>query len=265
MRTSVSKYILENPAEAKRLETQATLSHYNVKEEFKELPPIRKGDRVLDAGCGTGLVARFLADAHPEALIHGCDFSEDRLIEARKLSNPAIHYFRSDLEHIDAASNHFDGITSRLVFEHLADPIAVASELYRITKPGGWACILDIDGLVFNMSPMSNELTRMIKDMQHLISVDLYVGRKLVPYLRRGGFQNVVATSEKIHLTGEQAKAERDLNLQRIKQSLPQVAEALGSYSAAEKFFSLYREESHRDDVVFEFQKVKALGFKEAK
>lgn len=38
--------------------------------------------------------------------------------------------------------SQFDLIVSRYVFEHVADPAEVASELLRVLKPGGWICAL---------------------------------------------------------------------------------------------------------------------------
>ena len=43
-------------------------------------------------------------------------------------------------EPLPFADGAFDLIVSDFVFEHIADPALVSSELWRILKPGGWIC-----------------------------------------------------------------------------------------------------------------------------
>ena len=61
-----SAYVLENPHEFQRLEEQSAQPEYDFRSDLPALalPP---GARILDAGCGSGIVARYLAERYPDA------------------------------------------------------------------------------------------------------------------------------------------------------------------------------------------------------
>lgn len=93
---------------------------------------LERGARVLDVGCGRGVVLGPLSDLGFEA--HGVELSEaavrgaDQRAEIRIVSDlTAARY--------DAAS--FDQIVIWHVLEHLRDPRATLEECYRILQPGG--------------------------------------------------------------------------------------------------------------------------------
>lgn len=261
MTNSAKKYVLENKAEGNRLETQAKLKHYRVDDEFSGLP-IEPRSLVLDAGCGTGLVARFLADQWPSARIEACDCSPARLAEAKKLSGANVRYFESNLEKMSSPSQHYDGITCRYVFEHLANPQQAANEFYRSLHRGGWAYLVDLDGLVFNWSPTPPSLEKTLRVLTERLPVDLLAGRKLANYLSVAGFTNIKIAVDKIELRGKDAEAEREMNIQRLTQSLPRIAEALESELEARRFFEAYKRSTAQAGTEFVFSKYKAFGIK---
>lgn len=57
---------------------------------------------------------------------------ENQLIDKGIVTDPS--------EPLPFADNRFDLILSWAVFEHIEDPLFVASELIRVLKPGGWIC-----------------------------------------------------------------------------------------------------------------------------
>nr|VFK45081.1 MAG: Ubiquinone/menaquinone biosynthesis C-methylase UbiE [Candidatus Kentron sp. TC]VFK58254.1 MAG: Ubiquinone/menaquinone biosynthesis C-methylase UbiE [Candidatus Kentron sp. TC] len=92
---------------------------------------------VLDAGCGTGLVGKALADLG-YGDISGMDISPDMLRRAEKRG----HY--CDLRVGDMtrtpypfADNAFAAVTCIGVFSLIADPIPVFREFRRLVHPGG--------------------------------------------------------------------------------------------------------------------------------
>jgi 2-polyprenyl-3-methyl-5-hydroxy-6-metoxy-1,4-benzoquinol methylase/Zn ribbon nucleic-acid-binding protein len=90
------------------------------------------GGRILDIGCGRGMLASSLVDSGFD--LCGFDFSEDatRGIDPRidlRIS-PSIAEARFE----DAT---FDAVVIWHVFEHLTDPSAALQEIHRLLKPGG--------------------------------------------------------------------------------------------------------------------------------
>lgn len=258
-----SAYILENPDEAKRLEQQIELSAYRLDREFGDLQ-LSDGSRVLDAGCGTGLVARYLAGRFPRATIAGCDLSGLRVAEAKKLTPPRtpIRYFECPLEAITAPESAYDRIVCRYVLEHVADPVSVAKEFLRVLRPGGEAVVCDFDGLMFNLHPMSERLRSFVDAFLPKIPVDLYIGRKLPDILARAGFKTVSWRVLVNGIQGHELVAERDICAQRISFALPAIAKALDSEKSAREFESLYLEEMCAPNAVLFYNKFVVTGRK---
>ncbi len=103
---------------------------------FLAVAAIPAGSRVLDAGCGTGVLSKALADAG--ATVVGIDASEAYLQGARdRRSHPNITYEHGDICHIRFEDGSFDAVVSTLVLDVLPDPAPAVAEMRRVTRPGG--------------------------------------------------------------------------------------------------------------------------------
>jgi 2-polyprenyl-3-methyl-5-hydroxy-6-metoxy-1,4-benzoquinol methylase len=90
------------------------------------------GGRILDIGCGRGMLARALVDSGFD--LCGTDFSED----ATRGIDPRIDLRISpSLAEVGFEDGGFDAVVIWHVFEHLTDPGAVLQEIHRLLKPGG--------------------------------------------------------------------------------------------------------------------------------
>jgi 2-polyprenyl-6-hydroxyphenyl methylase/3-demethylubiquinone-9 3-methyltransferase len=93
------------------------------------------GRRVLDAGCGGGLVARELAAAGAEVV--GVDRSLGSLGVARRAVEGRFRAAQGRLERLPFADGGFDAVVAADVLEHLPDLPAAVAELARVLAPGG--------------------------------------------------------------------------------------------------------------------------------
>lgn len=105
------------------------------------------GQRLLDAGCGLGEVARDLAGlVAPGGSVLALDASTTVLQAARQRHDgSAVSYVQGDLAALDLPDDAFDGVRAERVLQHLTDPDRAVAELVRVTRPGGRVCLVDTD------------------------------------------------------------------------------------------------------------------------
>jgi demethylmenaquinone methyltransferase/2-methoxy-6-polyprenyl-1,4-benzoquinol methylase len=102
---------------------------------------VHKGDRVLDAACGTGDLA--IADLKAGASrVTGLDFSEAMLARARRKA--PLEWIQGDLLALPFADATFDAATVGFGARNVADLQLALRELRRVLRPGGRLAILEI-------------------------------------------------------------------------------------------------------------------------
>ena len=91
------------------------------------------GGRVLDVGCGRGLLLREFRRHGWE--VQGTEWSETAARHARDVLGLPVAI--GSLETLGLPAHHFDAVTVWHVLEHLPDPRVLLAEVDRILKPGG--------------------------------------------------------------------------------------------------------------------------------
>ena len=100
-----------------------------------------KGQRVLDVGCGGGILADAMARKGADVL--GIDLAEKSLkvaqLHALEAGTSQITYRLVAAEALAAEMpDHFDVVTCMEMLEHVPDPASVVQACARLAKPGGW-------------------------------------------------------------------------------------------------------------------------------
>lgn len=97
--------------------------------------------RVLDVGCGGGILADSMARKGADVL--GIDLSTKALkvakLHALEAQTPRIAYREVSAENLALESPHqFDVVTCMEMLEHVPDPGSVVRACSALVKPGGW-------------------------------------------------------------------------------------------------------------------------------
>ena len=104
---------------------------------------IRPGDRVLDIGCGTGLLLGRLLERQPLAQYAGVDLSVGMLSEARRRLPPRVRLVAGDAEAIPFPAGVFDVVVSSSSFHYWPSPRSGLVEVHRVLRPNGVLVITD--------------------------------------------------------------------------------------------------------------------------
>jgi len=102
----------------------------------------RAGERILDVGCGTGLLLRKLGEAVPGTPAWGVDLSPDMLAVARGQGGD-LRLAVADAHHLPFQRRSFDAVVSSSSMHHWARPKEVFMEIARILRPGGRLVVTD--------------------------------------------------------------------------------------------------------------------------
>ncbi len=181
----------ENPQEIERLAAQQP----GVEEALRlalarcALP---SRPRVLEPGCGTGVLTRALATALPDARITAIDRDERLLVEARKrCPEGRIRFERQDAAALPYATRSFDLAICRYVLMHQETPLAVVGEMHRVVALGGYAIAFEPDWGARAVYPPNAGEARLLElaiAARRCGWPDVLIGRKLFALFRQAGF-----------------------------------------------------------------------------
>ncbi len=98
---------------------------------------IGSGDRVLDVGCGTGVVAREAAKRiGADGRVVGLDLNPRMLAVARRLAT-GIEWRQGDASALPLRDGAFDVVVSQFAMMFFPDPVRSLGEMWRVLAPRG--------------------------------------------------------------------------------------------------------------------------------
>jgi ubiquinone/menaquinone biosynthesis C-methylase UbiE len=108
------------------------------------LMDLQPDDSVLDLGCGTGWLARLLAERVPNGQVTGIDVSDEMIRRAQMASAgiPHLQFLRGTAEEIPAPADSFSKVISVESAYYWSEPARGIQEILRVLRPRGSAWIL---------------------------------------------------------------------------------------------------------------------------
>lgn len=119
----------------------------NFLEEFAKLLNLRPGERVLDAGSGQGVMARYLAEKTGAEVV-GITITPREVRVSNKLSRGMKNtpkFVLGDYMNTDFPDNYFDVVYVNETLSHARDINLLMKEFYRILKSNGRVVFADYE------------------------------------------------------------------------------------------------------------------------
>ncbi|WP_181797791.1 class I SAM-dependent methyltransferase [Streptomyces sp. WELS2] len=244
-------YLMEDPREAERLAAKVDPVAWTDRYLAHRLRP---GDRVLDIGCGPGVIARQVASARPGIHVTGVDFSPSRIAEARINLSGVGEAVHADARRLPLPDGAFDLVYCRFMLQFLPDPQRALAEMVRVCRPGGLVLLQELDGQLLWHHPEDPELQAGLEAVVKGLArtgFDPFIGRKLFHFAHRAALSDVQVTVDPYHLIAGAAD-EETMRLWRLKLEIAQPArtEALGDAGAARRVQDRFLEYLAREDTL---------------
>lgn len=106
-----------------------------------DMAEIKKGDKVLEIGCGTGFTTEEIVRRIGENYVFAVDITPEQMKKAVK-KFPEVNFVRGDAENLPFKDNTFDSSISAGSIEYWPNPLKGIMEMKRVTKSDGRVVIL---------------------------------------------------------------------------------------------------------------------------
>lgn len=184
---------------ADRLELRAKAKdEVEARETYLGLLDVTAGERVLDVGCGSGVVTREIAKrVGARGLAVGLDLSPALLAVARELAQEAdlgdrIEFREGSVLELPFADGSFDAVLCATVLSHVPGGETAIPELARVLRPGGRIGVFEIDTDMTAFTHPDRGLTRrIIAAASDATAVDGWLGRRMPSLFAQAGLKDV--------------------------------------------------------------------------
>ena len=159
---------------------------------------LKPGMRVLDLGCGPGVVSAAMAEMVTDGFVHGVDASPELLNQAREIqalrSTQNLRFSEASIYDLPEELCDYDFAYARFLYQHLEKPQRASEQIIAALAPGGIACIVDIDDAWLMLEPEPEgfqDFLRLAESGQKSRGGNRRIGRQLAAHLTQAGFENV--------------------------------------------------------------------------
>lgn len=152
---------------------------------------LARGETVLDAGCGTGLLLEQEAlMVGSEGCAEGIDFSDAMLAHARGrcAELEQVKLQQGSIETLPFEDASFDAVSCTQTLLYVEDMEQALREIHRVLKPRGRIAIVETDWSGAIINSLDQAVTRKIFDAWGLAVVNPNLPRRLGPILEGIGF-----------------------------------------------------------------------------
>nr|WP_276320531.1 methyltransferase domain-containing protein [Amycolatopsis suaedae] len=150
---------------------------------------LRPGMRVLDVGCGAGVISRMLATSVPDVRVVGVD-EVNRLGSARSI----VDFVGGSVYALPLADGAVDLAFAHGLFDHLRDPAAALAELHRVVRPGGRLALSTSDWSRAKLRPRTANVDAALRGyylLRRRQGADPFAGKRLADLVTAAGFAEV--------------------------------------------------------------------------
>lgn len=234
-------YVIHTDEETNRLERQARL--YDLEDDLR-FAAVAAGERVLDAGCGSGYYSRGFARRCPQAEVVGLDREARYLGPARSLAAAeGLHNLRfeqGNVLQLPFPDGYFDLVWSKHLLQWVPQREQALAEFRRVTRPGGRIVAVNFDRFTQIHEPtepqVQADLERWMGAARERLGFDCDMGRRLPPMFRAAGLADIrIDIRPDRAFTGFGGHPERLWNWQQQwKGAMPFTEQVFGSAEAAQ-------------------------------
>lgn len=152
---------------------------------------------VLDVGCGIGSDTLGLAQIiGPQGQVIGVDSDPQMIAKANRhaaelgVDGWTCHY-EADALSLPFEDGEFDACRSDRLFQNLDEPDRALAEMIRVTRPGGWVVVFDVDHSSITLDTAHTETEWIVRRARAEFYQNGAAGRRLYGQFVRAGLENV--------------------------------------------------------------------------
>lgn len=167
--------------------------------------PLENPTKILDVGCGTGIVTRHMGSNYPSATVYGIDISPvppTNASDAIPQTPPNVQYIIGDIRKLAeederVKAGNFDCIFQRLLICGVTQWQSYVSRMATLLRPGGWLEIHDYAERWYDAKQSDRMISEDWKWTHALrrggaqLGLDLDIGVNAEEYMRNAGLVDV--------------------------------------------------------------------------